>query len=64
MVTALQAQIWAVRALVELRESLNEERRGRRFDKTELQLRFPSVTDSALVGFKVVQPEASGPSSQ
>ncbi|MFB3879889.1 MAG: hypothetical protein ACE149_01435 [Armatimonadota bacterium] len=38
-----------------------EEAYGRTFDKTELQLRFPSVTDTALVAVKVTQP-AAGPS--
>jgi hypothetical protein len=48
-------QIEAYRASFHLAES-SEERRGRRFDKTELQLRFPGVTDSALVGLKVINP--------
>ncbi len=47
----------ASRATFNLTES-SEERRGRRFDKTELQLRFPSFTDSAMVGLKIISPPA------
>ena len=49
----------AQQATLALVES-SEERRGRRLDKTELQLRFPSVTDSALVRFKVIAPQPGG----
>jgi hypothetical protein len=41
------------RATFHLVESV-EERHGRTFAKTELQLRFPEVTDSAMVTFKLL----------
>jgi hypothetical protein len=49
----------AIFALVRSTEEAHE----RIFDKTELQLRFPSVADSALVGIKVREPVAAAPSS-
>jgi hypothetical protein len=46
----------AYRATFHLAESV-EEHRGRRFQKTEFQLRFREVTDSALVRFRRVESE-------